>query len=99
MTNPEEVKSSHVWTLRCGFAQVNQSERDWNYHACLQDWDIDNWIKSMLIDAGTIESIVKNPEVSELTEKAITIFSAARMNYIDPTEFESVMKRLEEVLK
>ena len=42
---------------------------------------------------------VQNPEVSELTEKAITIFSAARLKHIDPTEFNAVIARLEEVLK
>lgn len=93
------LRMTHCRTFRRAFERVNQEVRDWNYWCDLDGWDIGKWVDSMLMDAGTIESVVKNPEVSELTEKAITIFSAARLNHIDPTEFNAVIGRLEEVLK
>jgi hypothetical protein len=102
MSSQEQIaflRSKHCVFLRSAFNRMNQEVRDWNYWCDLEDWNIPKWIAHTLSDAATIESVVKNPEVSELTEKAITIFSAARLKHIDPTEFNAVIARLEEVLK
>lgn len=97
--DPAFLRMTHCRTFRNGFARMNQQVRDWNYWCDLDGWDIGGWITYMTSSARTIEDVVKNPEVSELTEKAIAIFSAARLNHIDPTEFNAVIARLEEVLK
>jgi hypothetical protein len=43
--------------------------------------------------------VLQNSEVTELTEKALVIIDSARREFIDPTEFNAVIGRLEEVLK
>ena len=93
------LRRTHCRTLTSAFNRVNAEVRDWNYWCDLDGWDIGRWIDSVLRDATAIEEKVQNPEVTELTEKAIRIFSQARTERVDPAEFNGVIQRLAEVLK
>lgn len=93
------LRKTHCRTLTRGFNRINADVRDWNYWCDLDGWDIGRWIDSVLRDATAIEEKIQNPEVTELTEKAIRIFSQARTERVDPAEFNGVIQRLAEVLK
>lgn len=93
------IRDNHCAQLTRGFERVNTRTTDSNYFLKIEGWNIGAWMDNRLKDAGTIEAIVKNPEVSELTEKAICIFSRARKQWVEPEEFNEVIDRLREVLK
>jgi hypothetical protein len=97
--SPEWIRDNHCAQLARGFERVNTKTTDSNYFLRLDGWNIGAWMDNRLKDAGTIEAIVRNPEVSELTEKAISIFSRARKQWVEPEEFNEVIERLREVLK
>jgi hypothetical protein len=96
---PDFIRRHHVSNLERAFERVNQQTRDWNYWCDLDGWNIGRWHDSMMEDASTIAKAFQKPELVELTKGALVIFSAARLNHIDPTEFTAVIARLEEVLK
>lgn len=93
------LRMTHCRTLSRAFERVNAPVRDWHYWCDLDRWDIGKWIDSVLRDATAIEEKIQNPEVTELTEKAIRIFSQARTEHVDPAEFNALVQRLAEVLK
>lgn len=92
------IRSHHVSNLERAFERVNQQTRDWNYMCSLEEWNYGRWFDGMLNDAGTLERWLKNPEITELTEKALVIIDSARREFIDPTEFNAVVSKLREVL-
>lgn len=92
------IRSHHVSNLERAFERVNQEVRDWNYMCSLEEWNYGRWFDATLSDAGTLERVIQNPEISELTEKALVIIDSARREFIDPTEFNATVAKLREVL-
>ena len=93
------VRSHHISNLERAFERVNQQTRDWNYMCSLEEWNYGRWYDGMLNDARTLERVLQNSEVTELTEKALVIIDSARREFIDPTEFKATVDKLREVLE
>jgi hypothetical protein len=65
----------------------------------LEEWNYGRWYDGMLNDARTLERVLQNSEVTELTEKALVIIDSARREFIDPAEFNVITSKLREVLE
>lgn len=96
---PDFIRSHHVSNLERAFERVNQQVRDWNYMCSLEEWNYWGWYDGMLSDAKTLERVLQNSEVTELTEKALVIIDSARREFIDSTEFKTTVAKLREVLE
>lgn len=96
---PDFIRRHHVSNLERAFERVNQQTRDWNYWCDLDGWNIGRWHDSMMEDASTIAKAFQKPELVELTKGALVIFDSARKEFIDPTEFNVITSKLQEVLK
>jgi hypothetical protein len=95
---PDFIRSHHVSNLERAFGWVNKQVRDWSYMCSLEEWHYGRWYDGMLNDAGTLERVIQNPEITELTEKALVIIDSARREFIDSAEFNATVAKLREVL-
>lgn len=95
---PDFIRSHHISNLERAFERVNQQNRDWHYWLDLDTWSYGRWYDSQVADASTLARVFEKPEVVDLTKQALVILDSARKQFIDCTEFESVIAKIREVL-